>query len=133
MLQAAALLGASIVLGHCSAVPPENSAQPAAPAGYGALISDVLKKFKDFSGYSNFAISELRWVHAATGWSWLTCVRYDDHGRQRFYSFFIDDNTVVNARYDVRTDQCGAQQYVPFDVTTGAVGSSTPLPQQPIY
>ena len=122
------------MLAHCSALPPKNAAAPAAPPKYGALVSDALKKFKEFSLYSNFEISDLRWVHAATGWSWLTCVRYsDDHGHRRVYSFFINDNAVVNARYDILADRCGAQQYVPFDVTTGTVGSPTPVVQQPIY
>ncbi len=131
--QTAALLAASIVLAHCSAVPPEDPTQPAPPANYGALVSTALKGFKGFADYSNFGISGLRWIHAASGWSWLTCVRYVDHGQQRFYTFFINGNTVVNARYDVRTDQCAAQQYVPFDAAAGTVGSPAPVPQQPIY
>lgn len=130
---AAALFTASIMLAQCSSVPAENPAEPSPPIGYGKLIGDTLKKFKDFSSYSNFQISGLRWVHAATGWNWLICVRYRDRGLERFYSFFIDGNAIVTARYDVRTDRCAAQQYVPFDVTTGSVGSATPPVQQPIY
>jgi hypothetical protein len=129
----AALAGAAIALAHCAAMPAENSAQPAPPLDYGSLVADALKKFKNFSDYSNFAISELRWVHADTGWSWLTCVRYVDRGRQRFYSFFITGNSLVNSRYDVRTDQCPAQHYLPFDPASGTVGSPTQLIQQPIY
>ena len=130
----AALL-AAIVLAQCSAVPPEDPMQPAPPANYGALVSAAVKGFKGFADYSNFGISGLRWVHATSGWSWLTCLRYVDRGQQRFYAFFISGNTIVNARYDVRTDQCAAQQYVPFDVTTGAIGSlaPAPAPQQPLY
>jgi hypothetical protein len=129
----AAVLAASILLAHCSAMPPEDPTQPAPPANYGLLVSTAVKSFKGFADYSNFGISGLRWVHAASGWSWLTCLRYVDHGKQRFYAFFINGNRVVNARYDVRTDQCAAQQYVPFDAAGGAVGSPTPAVQQPIY
>lgn len=129
----AALLAASILLAQCSAVLPEDPTQPAAPANYGTIVSAAVKSFKGFADYSNFGISGLRWVHAASGWSWLTCLRYVDHGQQRFYAFFINGNTLVNARYDVRTDQCAAQHYVPFDAVTGAVGSPPPAVQQPIY
>jgi hypothetical protein len=133
LLATAAALGAAIMLAQCNALPPEDAAQPAPPANYGVLIANALKAFNGYAFYSNFQISSLRWVHAATGWSWLTCVRYNDHGQQRFYSFFLDDKSVINARYDVRTDQCAAQQYLPFDVATGTVGSPTAVLQQPLY
>jgi hypothetical protein len=131
--RAAALLAAAIMLAECSSVPTENPTEPAPPANYGRAIADALRKFKDFASYRNFQISDLRWVQAATGWSWLICVRYDDRGLARFYAFFLDGDAIVNARYDVRTDRCPEQQYVPFDVTTGTVGAPTPAVQQPIY
>jgi hypothetical protein len=121
------------MLTHCSAVPLQNMAEPAYPPQYGTLVSDALKKFKDYSSYSNFEISSPRWVHAPGGWSWLVCMRYNDGHRSRFYSFFVDNNALVNQRYDIVTDQCGAQQYVPFDPTTGTVGRPAPFTQQPIY
>lgn len=121
------------MLAGCSAVPAENLAEQAPPANYGRVVADAVRKFKDYSSYSNFQISQPRWVHAETGWNWLTCLRYTDHGATRFYSFFISGDSIVNARYDVRTDQCPAQQYVPFDVINGNVGSPTPFSQQPIY
>jgi hypothetical protein len=133
MLRPLALMAGLVMLAHCSAVPLQNAAEPAAPPSYGALVSDALRKFKDYPTYSNFEVSSPRWVHAPTGWSWLVCVRYNDGGRQRFYSFFIDNNKVVNQRYDIVTDRCGLRQYVPFDATTGSVGSPTPFRQQPIY
>jgi hypothetical protein len=128
-----ALFAALIVLAGCSAVSLQDSAEPAAPPIYGKLVSDALKRFKDYANYSNFEISAARWVHAPTGWNWLICVRYNDGGRERYYSFFIDNHAVVNQRYDIVTDQCAQQQYVPFDATTGNVGSPTPARQQPIY
>jgi hypothetical protein len=133
MLRPPALFGVLITLGACSAVTLQNSAEPASPPVYGTLVAAALKKFKDYASYSNFEISAARWVHAPTGWNWLICVRYNDGGHERYYSFFIDGNKVVNQRYDIVTDQCGAQQYVPFDATTGTVGSPTPIRQQPIY
>jgi hypothetical protein len=126
----AAALAASIMLAQCAAVPVENAAQPAPPANYGQLIANQLKTFKGFADYSNFAISGLRWIANATkGRSWLACVRYLDHGRQRYYSFFIQDGSIISSRYDVRTDQCTTQQYVPFDVATGTVAAAM-IPQQ---
>jgi hypothetical protein len=129
----AALFAALIVLAGCSAVPLQNNAEPASPPQYGRLVSDSLKKFKDFPSYGNFEIAPARWIHAPTGWNWLVCVRYNDGGRERFYSFLIDDHAVVDQRYDIVTDQCAVQQYVPFDAMTGTVGLPTPVRQQPIY
>ncbi len=113
-------------------MPPEDPAQPSPPANYSALISKSLKGFKDFAHFTNVQVSGLRWVDAITGWSWLVCVRYDEQQRQRFYAFFIDNNSIVNARYDVSTDRCAAQHYVPLDVATGTIASPSTL-QQPIY
>ncbi len=132
-MRIAALAAAAIALAHCTVVPAADPAQTAPPMDYGALVAGALKKFKNFSDYSNFAISELRWVHADAGWSWLACVRYVDRGRVRFYSFFIAGNSLVDSRYDVRTDQCPAQHYVSFDPASGTVGSPGQLIQQPIY
>jgi hypothetical protein len=133
LFRAAALLGAMVVLSQCTAVPPDDPAQPAPPGDYGKIVADALKKFKDFSSYGGFQISAPRWIHAETGWSWLTCVRYSDHGRQVFYSFFINGNAISNARYDVRTDHCAAQQYVPFDVNSGTIGSPSSTGPSPLY
>jgi hypothetical protein len=132
-LPAAALLAASMLLAQCGVALPEDATLPPPPANYGALVAKSLPAFKNLPNYSNFQISPLRWVHAETGWNWLTCLRYTDHGATRYYSFFVAGNSIVNDRYDVRTDQCPAQQYVPFDATTGTVGSPTPFTQQPIY
>lgn len=132
-LPAVALLAAATLLAQCTVALPEDTAQPAPPVNYGALVAKSLKNFKNLTNYSNFQISAPRWVHAETGWNWLACLRYDDHGVTRFYAFFIDGDKIVNARYDVRTDACPAQQYVPYDITTGTVGMPTQFTQQPIY
>jgi hypothetical protein len=122
---------AAMALVQCSSVPPDNATQAAPPENYGTLVANNLKSFKGFADYGNIQISGLRWVHAATGWNWLTCVRYVDHGRQRFYAFFISGNAVVKGRYDVRTDRCGEQQYSPLNVTTGAIASPAMSPSPP--
>jgi hypothetical protein len=142
----AAPVTTAMLLSACSAVPlTGNATSPASPANYGALVGNALRSFNGYVAYSNFEISAPRWVHAATGWNWLTCVRYYDRGQRRTYVFFIDDGAVISARYDVLTDQCGAQQYLPFDAATGTITAAAPAPvaqeplspmailQQPIY
>jgi hypothetical protein len=133
---AALVTAAMLLLAACSAVAVSDNAAPvAAPANYGVLVGNTLKGFKDYPGYSNFEISPPRWVHAATGWNWLTCVRYFERGQRRTYAFFMDDSAVVNSRYGVISDQCGGQQYWPFDPATGAVTAPAPvpMPQQPMW
>lgn len=134
------------MLAQCSAVPLASATQPPPPANYAALVAATLRGIKGFSGYGDFQISGLRWVHSAYGWNWLACVRFADRGRQHFYAFFLDAGAVVASRYDVRTDQCAAQQYAPLDLVTGTIAApllaqpqspgGPPLsftPQQPIY
>jgi hypothetical protein len=129
--QRAALLAACALLEQCSAVPVESAAAPSPPSNYGVLASNTLKGFKPFATYSDFEISAPRWVDAQTGWNWLVCVRYEDRGRRHYYAIFIQGDGVVNSRYDVLTDRCGAQQYIPFDLMTGAIKAPPPVPQQP--
>jgi hypothetical protein len=131
----AALVTAAVLLAACSALPLSESAAPAAaPVNYGVLVGNTLKGFKGYPGYSNFEISPPRRVHATTGWNWLTCVRYFERAQRRTYVFFMDNSTIVNSRYGVITDQCGPQQYWPFDPATGAVTTPAPapVPQQPM-
>ena len=72
----AAPITAAILLSACSAVPlTGNAAPPADPANYGGPVGNTLRGFTGYAGYSNFEISSPRWVHAASGWNWLTCVR----------------------------------------------------------
>jgi hypothetical protein len=94
-LQFAALLSAALVLAHCSAVPLANATQPPPPANYGALVAGTLRGIKGFAGYSDYQISGLRWAHTASGWNWLACVRFADHGRQHFYTLFLDAGGVI--------------------------------------
>ncbi|HVU42156.1 MAG: hypothetical protein WB624_26100 [Xanthobacteraceae bacterium] len=146
-LQLAILMSAALALAQCSAVPLASATQPPPPANYGALVATTLRGIKGFAGFSDFQISGLRWAHSASGWNWLACVRFADRGRQHFYTLFLDAGGVISSRYDVRTDQCAAQQYAPLDLATGAIaaplmtqpqtGGAAPPPsftlQQPIY
>ena len=132
-MQFAAVFGVCVVVAQCSALPAQNTAQPEQPPDYGALVANNVKTFKPFAGYTDFQISGLRWVQTETGWSWLVCLRYDDRGQRRFYSFFIRDNSVINARYDVLTDRCAAQPYTPFDPATGTIGAAPARSLQPLY
>jgi len=127
----AALAAALLCLADCSAMPVVDATEPAAPTNYGLIASNSLKSYKGFADYSNIEISGLRWVQAVTGWNWLACVRYVDHGHQHTYAFFIKDNAVVNGRYATVPDQCGTQQYRPLDAATGTIGASEV--QQPLY
>ncbi len=132
----AALVTAALLLAACSAVAvSQNAAPEAAPANYGVVVAAALRGFNGYPGYSNFEISPPRRVHAVTGWNWLACVRYIDRGQRRTYAFFIDNGAVVNSRYGVVTDQCGTQQYWPFDPATGIVTAPAPapIPQQPTW
>lgn len=125
-------MAAMMLLSGCSAVPlTGNAAPPVSPANYGVLVGTALRAFKDYAGYSNFDISVPRWVHVSTGWNWLVCVRYYERGQRRTYVFFIDNGAVAAARYSVRTDECGAQQYLPFDAATGTITAPPPVPEQP--
>ena len=141
------LMSAALALAQCSAVPLTSATQPPPPANYGASVATTLRGTKGFAGYSDFQISGLRWAHSANGWNWLACVRFVDRGRRHFYTLFLDTGGVISSRYDVRTDQCAAQQYAPLDLATGTIaaplmaqpqtgGAAPPLSftlQQPIY
>jgi hypothetical protein len=118
-----ALLAACALLAQCSAVPMESAAAPSLPSNYGVLASNTVKGFQQFKTYSDLGIAAPRWVHVETGWNWLVCLRYEDRGHRRYYAIFIQGDSVVNSRYEILTDRCGAQQYVPFDLMTGAIKS----------
>jgi hypothetical protein len=86
------------------------------PAAFHKLIGDYLKRsFKDITTYESFEISDARWVHTVKGWSWLSCVRFQERSHLRTYAVFIQTDKVVDGRYAVTTDGCGEQPYAPFD------------------
>ena len=113
------------------AQPSENATPPAEQPAYAALAAKYFSEtMADRLSFENFEISELRWVHGLKGWSWLACVHFVDHGHLRTYALFIQNDAVIDARYAVQLDSCGAQSYTPFDVVTGVLGRPT-APRQP--
>lgn len=114
----------------------QKDAAPAAATpdpAYTDLIANHIKKtFKESSSYDRFEISGVRWVHSIKGWTWLSCVRFDDHGHQRAYALFIKDGAIVDSRYAVQTDGCDTETYSPF----AAMGTAMPASigtQEPLY
>jgi hypothetical protein len=111
-----ALLLAVALLPGCSdvALPSEEMPKSGAYPWYNDLVAQHLKAFKDPASYDAFEISAFRWVHSLNGWSWITCVRFQDHGHPRMYAVFMKDGKVVDSRYAVQTDACNTQEYIPF-------------------
>ncbi len=95
-------------------------------ASYNKLITDHLQSFKDYASYDAFEISEFRWVHSVKGWSWLTCVRFQDRGQRRIYALYIKEKRIIIDRFAVETDGCDTQNYLPF-----ALPNKSPLPNGP--
>jgi hypothetical protein len=113
------------------AQPSEAATPPIEQPAYAAIAAKYLAStMTDRASFENFEISGLRWVHALKGWSWLACVHFVDRGHLRTYALFMQNDAVVDARYAVQSDSCGAQSYTPFDVITGVLGRPT-APQQP--
>lgn len=113
---------------------PSEAAPPAAQPPYVSLAANYLRSvLKDRAFYEDFRISPLRWVDSIKGWSWLACVRFQDHGHPRSYAVFIQGSAVVDARYAVETDSCAAQSYTQFDLVSGVLGRPTAPVQPALY
>lgn len=128
----AAPLMLAAALAACSGLAASNEQVPAAsnePApvsnldpGYRQIVADRLRSsFKSYAAYDAFQIAEPRWVHAVQGWSWVVCVRFQDHGRPRTYAVFLQLAAVIDSRYAVETDGCDTQAYAPFDLMAGGL------------
>jgi hypothetical protein len=108
-----------LVLLGCSGVALTQTDAPTStpnPAAFHKIIGDYLKKsFKEIATYESFEISDARWVHTVKGWSWLSCIRFQERSHVRTYAVFIQTDKVVDSRYAVTTDGCGEQTYTPFD------------------
>jgi hypothetical protein len=131
-----ALAASLLILPACSelAQSSQTASPPPAPPAYVSLSAQYLMStLKDRFAYAGFEISGLRWIDTIKGWTWLACVHFQDHGHLRSYALFIQDNAVVDARYAVETDACGAQTYTPFDLVTGELGRPTAPVQPPLY
>jgi hypothetical protein len=124
----AALLPFAAALSACSGFAASNE-EPPAPVPDTAyreeIATQVRTLFRDYSSYDSYEISEPRWVHSIKGWSWLACVRFQDHGRRRVYALFLQSGKVVDSRYAVVADGCDTQAYTPFELMTG--GGLQPL------
>jgi hypothetical protein len=113
------------------AQPSEAGAPPSQEPPYAALAAKYLSSaMRDRTAFGGFEISGPRWVHSLKGWSWLACVHFLDHGHLRTYALFMQNDVVVEGRYAVQSDSCGAQSYTPFDMVTGVLGRPT-APEQP--
>jgi hypothetical protein len=131
-----ALIAALSVAG-CSELASSTEQVPAGGSNLAnatAVVVRIKSLFnKDPANYKNFELSGQRWVHTLKGWSWLTCVRFQDHDHQRLYAVFVKDGSVVDDRYAVETDGCAIETYTPTDA-----GLDTARPMsfgitQPIY
>ncbi len=130
----AALL--SFFLLGCSALssPKEDAPSSGPDPTFNTLVADHIKgSFKDYASYDTFEISEYRWVHSVKGWSWLTCVRFQDKGRRLTYALFIKPKEIVENRYAVATDGCGAQTYSPFELMGGTRSPGNSELLEPLY
>jgi hypothetical protein len=131
-----------LALPGCSQLVLPNNAEPVgSQPPYASMAAKYLQSsLKDTTVYDGFEISAARWVSTIKGWSWLTCVRFDDHGHKRIYAIFIQNDPasangfmISDAHYAVATDSCEAQAYTPFDLISGALGRPTAPVQQPLY
>lgn len=125
-----------VLLGCSSVALPQTDAPPAEanPAVLHKIIGDYLKgTFKEIATYENFEISDARWVHTVKGWSWLSCIRFQDRGHVRTYAVFIQTDKIVNNRYAVTTDGCGSQTYAPFDQIPASAKPSNGVELDPLH
>jgi hypothetical protein len=111
------------------AVPQETPTSGPDP-GYSDLVAKYLKDtFKNLASYEAFAISAFRWVSSLKGWSWMTCVRFEENRHPRTYAVFIQDGKVIDSRYAVQIDACNTQTYAAF----GAMGPTRAGVLGPLY
>ena len=129
LLALAAATGCSSLTVSTADVPPSGPD----PAYDGMVANHVKSSFKDHASYDAFEISDYRWVHSITGWSWLACVRFQDKGHRRTYALFLRAKDIIETRYAVQTDGCDTARYVPFDLTTGAARPASSGALEPLY
>ena len=133
LLLALAASGCSELAAPTAELPKGGTPVAGADQGYSRLVADHLRTtFKNHVSYDTFEISTARWVESLKGWSWLVCVRFQDHRRRRIYALFIKDGAVVDSRYAVQTDACEAQSYSPFDLTLGSAKPGGGI-EEPLY
>ncbi len=131
----AALLVPLFLVG-CSALslPTEDVPALGPDAAYNTLVANHIKNaFTDYASYDAFEISPYRWVHSVKGWSWLTCVRFNDKGRRLAYAIFIKQQDIIDNRYAVATDGCDTQTYSPFAPLGGTKSIANGGSLDPLY
>lgn len=123
-------------LAGCGGLPPLPAGTTAAgpnPAS-NKLVADRIKDtFSNYASYDGYEISDYRSVHSVKGWTWLTCVRFQDHGQTRTYALFIKGSAIVDSRYAVQTDGCATQSYSPFSLTSGQTSPANTGALAPLY
>jgi hypothetical protein len=131
---AAVLATALAALTACTAIPPALD-DPAEPEpDYGRIVAqNVNATFANAHKLSRVEISGLRRVFYTRGWSWIACLRFEADNHLRTHAFFIQGNRVIESRYAVQSDECGAQQYAPFDMASGAAVPPAPTWFEPLY
>ena len=129
LLALAAATGCSSLTVSTADVPPSGPD----PAYDGMVANHIKSSFKDHASYDGFEISDYRWVHSVGGWSWLTCVRFQDRGHRRTYAVFLREKGIIENRYAVQADGCDTASYVPFDLMTGAAKSPGTGALEPLY
>jgi hypothetical protein len=125
------LLFALTVLTGCSDITSavDASAVTEGTANYRPLILAKFKEgFKDFATFTSFEMSDPRFVHSMIGPVWLTCVRFETQKQRRYYVFSIQNNQIVGSRYEVQTDECGKQSYMPVDLAAAPEKAAIPAP-----
>jgi hypothetical protein len=129
-----AFVMALAMLSGCGDLPTESVPEAGAPPAYTALAARYLEKtLKDRASDDAFEISGLRWAHTMTGWNWLACVRFQDHGHRHTYVLFMQTDAVIDGRYAVQTDACESQPFTQFDLMSGAAGQPTAVQLEPLY
>jgi hypothetical protein len=112
------------------AVTQEVPTTPEPDPGYNDLVAKHLKDtLKNLASLDAFAISTFRWVSSLKGWSWMTCVRFEENRHPRIFAVFIKDGKVIDSRYAVQIDDCNTQTYATF----GAMGPTRAGVLGPLY
>jgi hypothetical protein len=128
------LLALTLLTGCSELFLAVDEAPKSETADYRQVVATAFKTaFRDYISYDGFEISAPRMVHSMNGMNWLTCVRFGVQGERRTYVFFIRNDQVVTARYNVQTDECGAQNYAPFDAEMGKTMPGTTASVNPLY
>jgi hypothetical protein len=119
----------------CSSValPPETA--PAAgpdPAYLNKIAGQLKGQFKK-PPTDGLELSQPRWLLANSGWTWLTCIRFQDQGYRRTYVMYFGAKDILDSRYAVLSDGCDMQTYTPFDLETAKFMPQATGTQGPVY